>query len=219
MGEIHELSASASVVDEYMKQLRSTDIQQDRGRFRENIRRIGRVSAYELSKTLHYEPTVVHTPMSPHTQRQVGDQLVVITILRAGLPLHQGILDVFPDAENGFISAYRKHHEDGTFHIEVGYVACPNLQDKVLILNDPMLATGMSFVNALTALKKYGRPKSVHLVAVIASKEGVDHVIQNTPPNTHLWVAAIDPVLNDEKYIVPGLGDAGDLAFGPKLQS
>jgi len=219
MNLLHELSASPSVVDDYMRQLRSIDIQQDRSRFRENIRKIGRVAAYEISKTLQFGQTVVQTPLASHAQRQLEDKLVVITVLRAGLPLHEGILDVFPEAENGFVSAYRCHHDDGSFHIEVGYVACPDLHDKVLIINDPMLATGQSFLNVLAALEKYGRPKGIHLVAVIASREGVDYLSPKIPFGTHIWVAAIDPGLNAHKYIVPGLGDAGDLAFGPKLQS
>lgn len=219
MIHIHELTSQPSVVNRYMAQLRDRNIQQDRSRFRENVRRIGRVIAYELSKTLNFIGTKVVTPLAEHVQADLNDRLVVITILRAGLPLHEGILDVFQEAENGFISAYRKHLEDGSFRIEVGYVACPDLQDKVLILNDPMLATGQSLMTAMAVLEKYGRPKSIHFVSVIGSREGVDYVNQHAPENTHLWIAAIDPMLDEHKYIVPGLGDAGDLAFGPKLQS
>lgn len=198
--------------------LRDVHLQQGQAGFRQNIRNVGRVIGYELSQTLSYGVKEIETPLRKHQQHRQQDQVVVITILRAGLAMHEGILDVFPEAENGFISAYRKHHEDGSFHIEVEYVACPDLTDKVLVLNDPMLATGGSFLNALSALEEYGKPKTIHLAAVIASEEGVKHVIDNGP-EMHLWVGAIDPELNADKYIVPGLGDAGDLAFGPKLQS
>ncbi len=200
-----------------MLELRSVKIQGDKEKFRNNIQKIGRAIGFEISKTLAYEQMTVKTPLKEHVQQVVGDDIVVVTILRAGLPLHQGILDVFPHAENGFISAYRKHSADD-FVIEVEYVACPSIEGKVLILNDPMLATGQSFINAWKALLTYGKPKRVVLAAVISSKEGIEFIKKEALDSFDLWVAAIDPDLNEQKYIVPGLGDAGDLAFGTKVQ-
>lgn len=219
MKAIHHLSEQRSLIDNYLCQLRNVNTHTSPELFRENIRRIGRILAYEISKTLSYEQKAIRTPLENHLQDIVSDQVVVITILRAGLPLHDGILSAIPDAENGFISAYRKHKEDGSFDIEIGYVACPSLQGKVLILNDPMLATGRSFENALHAIKEFGKPKHIHLASVIASQEGVKYLNEALNSDVTLWVAAIDPLLNEQKYIVPGLGDAGDLAFGIKLQS
>ena len=219
MKTINHLSKNHSLIDNYIRQLRDINTQGSSELFRENIRRIGRVLAYEISKTLDYSYQMISTPLASHQQAQVSDELVVITILRAGLPLHDGILSAIPEAENGFISAYRKHDNNGGFEIEVGYVACPSLEGKVLILNDPMLATGSSFENAINALSKYGKPKRVHLAAVIASQEGVDYLDQLLDDSFSLWVDAIDPALNEEKFIVPGLGDAGDLSFGIKLQA
>lgn len=202
-----------------MWQLRDSDIQKDGDRFRENIRRIGRIIGYEISKQLEYSHKSVNTPLAIKEQRFLQDKVVSTTILRAGLPLHEGILSAIPIAENGFVSAYRKHDQDGNFHIEVGYVACPDLTGKILILNDPMLATGSSFVNALHALSEFGKPKSIHIAAVIASQEGIDRLLKELPQEVQFWIGAIDPQLDENKYIVPGLGDAGDLAFGEKLQS
>lgn len=217
MTQIHNLSASPSAVDNYMYELRSVEVQNDREKFRNNIQKIGRAIGYEISKTLAFTKTTVQTPLKEHVQTVIEDEVVVVTILRAGLPLHEGILDVFPQADNGFISAYRKHDGDD-FVIEVEYVACPSLENKVLILNDPMLATGQSFINAWKALSQFGKPKRVILAAVIGSEEGVQYIQKEAEDSFDLWVAAIDPVLNDQKYIVPGLGDAGDLAFGTKIQ-
>jgi len=214
---IHNLSETSSAVDNFMYELRSVHIQNDKEKFRNNIQKIGRVIGYEISKTITYKKKKVQTPLKEHNQNIIADDIVVVTILRAGLPLHQGILDVFPQAENGFISAYRKHDGDD-FVIEVEYIACPSLENKVLILNDPMLATGQSFINAWKALSQMGKPKRAILAAVIGSEEGVRYIEKNAEGPFDLWVAAIDPVLNDQKYIVPGLGDAGDLAFGTKIQ-
>jgi len=219
MKRLHNFSDSPSIIDHYMWQLRDVQIQKDRDRFRENVRRIGRVIGYEISKHLNYKEHSIQTPLAQKMQRVLDDNVVSITILRAGLPLHEGILGAIPMAENGFISAYRKHDDSGDFNIEIGYVACPDLTDKVLILNDPMLATGSSFVNALEALKPYGKPKSVHIAAVIASQDGVDNLMNTLPSDICFWIGAIDPELDHKKYIVPGLGDAGDLAFGEKMQS
>lgn len=219
MRQIHHLGSQRSAVDNYMAGLRNVDVQNNRALFRENIKMVGRAIGLEISKTLAYKEVAIQTPLAAHKQFQLADELVVITILRAGLPLHEGILDIFPTADNGFISAYRKHGTNGSFTIDVGYVACPSLEGKVLILNDPMLATGASFENALLALKDYGKPNKVHLAAVIASQEGVNALDQSLDDDVELWVAAVDPELNELNYIVPGLGDAGDLCYGPKLQS
>ncbi|HAW19749.1 MAG TPA: uracil phosphoribosyltransferase [Flavobacteriales bacterium] len=219
MSRITHLSDNPSILDEYMADLRSVDAQNNRESFRENIRKVGRILGYEISKSLNYEKSKIQTPLAEHAQNRLQDDVVLITILRAGLPLHEGMLSCFPKAENGFVSAYRKHDNDGGFEIEVGYVACPDLTDKVLILNDPMLATGSSFETAIKVLEDYGTPKSIHVAAVIASAQGVENVSQSLPEDVQIWIAAIDPDLNDQKYIVPGLGDAGDLAFGEKLQS
>ena len=217
MINIHNLSEAPTALDNYMFELRNIEVQNDREKFRNNIQKIGRAIGYEISKTLKYKNTMVQTPLKAHRQNVLEDEVVVVTILRAGLPLHQGILDVFPQADNGFISAYRKHDGD-KFEIGVEYVACPSLEGKVVILNDPMLATGRSFINAWKALVQYGKPKRVILAAVIGSEEGVEYIKAEAEDSFDLWVAAIDPTLDDHKYIVPGLGDAGDLAFGTKEQ-
>lgn len=201
-----------------MRQLRDINTQTSREHFRRNVEKIGQVIGYEISKKLDYKTESIDTPLAAMDQNALADEIVVVTILRAGLPLHNGILEVFPEADNGFISAYRKHDENGGFTIEVEYVACPEISNKVLILNDPMLATGRSFINAWEALLKLGKPKSVHVAAVIASEEGLAYIQENAPSEFDLWVAAVDPELNPDKYIVPGLGDAGDLAFGTKAQ-
>ena len=219
MSRLKNFSETHSIMDHYLWQLRDKSIHNDPDWFRENLKRVGRVMGYEISKELEYCEKEIQTPMKSMTHNVLGDTVVAITILRAGLPLHDGILSAIPNAENGFVSAYRKHHSDGGFEIEVGYVACPNLDGKVLILNDPMLATGSSFVNALSALRKYGKPKAIHLAAVIASQEGVDKLLQELDSDIKLWIGAIDPELDENKYIVPGLGDAGDLAFGEKQQA
>lgn len=218
MNIINDLSKLPSVVNNYMHDLRNVKVQADRERFRNNVRRIGRVIGLELSKSLRYEKREISTPLAKLDQTVLSSRLVVVTVLRAGLPLHEGLLDVFPEAENGFISAYRKH-TGSSFSIDVGYVACPNPNGKVLILSDPMLATGQSFIAAWQALLEYGTPEKVVLAAVIASAEGVKYIQKHAPSEFELWVGVIDPELNEKKYIVPGLGDAGDLSFGEKLQS
>lgn len=219
MSKVHKLSDQKSAVSLFMRQLRDVDTQGSKEHFRRNIEKIGQVIGYEISKELTYKSVEINTPLALHKQDVLQDDIVIVTILRAGLPLHNGLLDVFPEAENGFISAYRKHDETGDFEIEVEYVACPDITGKILILNDPMLATGGSFVTAWNALLKLGTPKAVHIAAVIASTEGVQYVQDNAPMEFDLWVADVDKELNASKYIVPGLGDAGDLAFGPKAQS
>ncbi|MEX2595802.1 MAG: uracil phosphoribosyltransferase [Salibacteraceae bacterium] len=215
---IHNLSSERSIVDHYMEMLRSVDLQNDREQFRANIKRIGAILGYEISKELEYETKEIKTPMSKMSHPFLSDRVVIITILRAGIPMHEGVLNTFPKAECGFISALRKHNESG-FHIELEYLACPDLTGKILILNDPMLATGQSFITALDALKKFGLPKRTILTAVIASEDGIINLKDRLTHPFDLWVAAIDPELNKKKYIVPGLGDAGDLSFGTKLQN
>lgn len=216
---IHNASEKNSILNIFLAELRSISIQKDRMRFRRNIERVGEVLAYELSKTLEYNTQSIETPLGHHTTQAINDNIVLCSILRAGVPLHNGLLNYFDMADNAFISAYR-HHKDNpeNFEIIVEYLACPSLENKTLILADPMLATGQSLVATFKALKPFGTPKHIHLVSVIGAKEGVDYVSHNFPDNSHLWIGAIDEKLNSKGYIVPGLGDAGDLAYGEKLQ-
>jgi len=194
-------------------------VQNDRMRFRRNIERIGEVAAYELSKTLQFKTVDVTTPLGTATTSLLEEQPVLATILRAGLPLHQGMLNYFDKADNAFISAYRKHHPDGSFEISLEYLSCPDLNNRVLILCDPMLATGASLVETIQAIQKKYTPSQIHIVVTIASQKGIEHVEKELGADIPIWCAAIDPILNDKSYIVPGLGDAGDLAFGTKMQS
>jgi uracil phosphoribosyltransferase len=186
-------------------------------RFRRNLERIGEVLAYELSKTLTYSPSTVETPLGEATVELSQQPVVLATILRAGLPMHQGMLNVFDGAENAFVSAYRKHHKDGSFDVHVEYISCPNLEGKVLVICDPMLATGASMSLAIESLLEHGKPSAIHIVTGIASTAGVEH-IDRVLPDVHLWVGAVDEELTAKSYIVPGLGDAGDLSYGEKLQ-
>ncbi len=202
-----------------MSEIRDKTIQKDSMRFRRNIERIGEVLGYELSKSLHFEAHNVETPLGVSNTVLHKNDIVLCSILRAGVPLHNGLLNYFDAAENAFISAYRQHRQDPeSFEIVVEYLACPSLEGKTLILADPMLATGQSMVATFEALKPFGTPKEVHLVGVVGAQTGVDFVAKSFDSNTHLWIAAIDDTLNDKGYIIPGLGDAGDLAFGNKLQ-
>ena len=216
---VHHISEKNSVLNTFLAELRDVTVQKDRMRFRKNIERIGEILAYRLSESFSFGPEEVQTPLSHHTSFVPEDDLVLCSVLRAGVPLHNGLLNYFDKAENAFISAYR-HHKDNpeSFEIIVEYLACPNLENKTLILADPMLATGQSMVATFEALKPFGKPKQVHLVSVIGAKEGVNYVSEYFPENTHLWIAAIDNQLDNKGYIVPGLGDAGDLAYGDKLQ-
>ncbi len=216
---IHHLGNQSSVLNQYVSEIRDETIQKDRLRFRTNIERIGMLLGYELSKELPSELTTIRTPLGMAETYLPSPELVICSILRAGLPLHQGLLAAFDQADNSFISAYRKHDLDGgSFDIEVEYLASPSLEDKILILADPMLATGKSIVSVLEALAPLGKPTELHIVSVIAAQPGIDYVQPHLPADAHLWVAAIDATLNDKGYILPGLGDAGDLAFGSKLQ-
>ncbi len=214
-----DLSKHNSLLNHWVAELRDVQVQNDRMRFRRNIERIGEVAAYELSKTLHFKTVDVTTPLGIASTSLLEEQPVLATILRAGLPLHQGMLNYFDKADNAFISAYRKHHPDGSFEISLEYLSCPNLNDRVLILCDPMLATGASLVETIQAIQKTYTPSQIHIVVTIASQKGIEHVEKELGAAIPIWCAAIDPTLNDKSYIVPGLGDAGDLAFGTKMQS
>lgn len=216
---LHIIDQQNSLLNKFIAELRDKEIQKDSMRFRRNIERIGEIAAFEVSKTLNYRSKVVETPLGKATVMSISDTVVLATILRAGLPFHQGFLNYFDDAENAFVSAYRKSAFDGKFTIKVEYISCGSLEGKTLILVDPMLATGSSLVSAYEALcEKGGQPAHTHFVSVLASRQGVDYVLQNTDgERTSLWCATVDEHLNERKYIVPGLGDAGDLAFGEKI--
>jgi uracil phosphoribosyltransferase len=214
-----DLSKNNSLLNHWVAELRDVQVQNDRMRFRRNIERIGEVAAYELSKTLGFKTVDVTTPLGVASTPLLEEQPVLATILRAGLPLHQGMLNYFDKADNAFISAYRKHHPDGSFEISLEYLSCPDLNNRILILCDPMLATGASLVETVQAILKTQTPAQIHLVVTIASQKGIEHVEKELGADIPIWCAAIDPILNDKSYIVPGLGDAGDLAFGTKMQS
>lgn len=214
-----DLSKHNSLLHHWVAELRDVHVQNDRMRFRRNIERIGEVAAYELSKTLRFNTVDIQTPLGIAPTPLLQEQPVLATILRAGLPLHQGMLNYFDKADNAFISAYRKHHPDGSFEISLEYLSCPDLNNRILILCDPMLATGASLVETIHAIKKTHTPAQIHIVVTIASQEGIDYVEKELGAEIPIWCAAIDPILNDKSYIVPGLGDAGDLAFGTKMQS
>ncbi|MDP5230187.1 MAG: uracil phosphoribosyltransferase [Cellulophaga sp.] len=215
---IHNFENQNSILNKFIAELRDVSIQKDSMRFRKNIERIGEVLGYELSKSLSYQNQTITTPLGDKIMALATDKLVICSILRAGLAFHHGFLNYFDGAENGFISAYRHHENDADeFEVIVNYFATPSLEDKILILADPMLATGRTLENVLQGLEKYGKPKQIHIVAVIGSEEGIAHTKKVFPENTHLWIAAVDPSLNARGYIVPGLGDAGDLSYGEKL--
>ncbi|MBZ0327966.1 MAG: uracil phosphoribosyltransferase [Altibacter sp.] len=215
--KIHNLGEENSLLHQFIAEIRDTHIQKDPMRFRKNIERIGEILGYELSKTLDYQSQKVETPLGSKMVSTPSNQLVLCSVLRAGLPLHQGLLNYYDKAENAFISAYRHHRGDeDAFEVIVNYLASPSIENKTLILTDPMLATGKTLENVLSAFKEHGTPKQIHIVSVIGSKAGVSHVQKIFPENTHLWIAAIDDSLNSKGYIIPGIGDAGDLSFGLK---
>lgn len=211
------LSEQHSLVSNWVGELRSTDIQTDRMRFRRNLERIGEIAAYEISKKLAWEEKEITTPLGTAPTKMLKDQPVLATILRAGLPLHQGLLNYFDRADNAFISAYRKHHRDGSFEISLDYVSCPSLENRVVIIADPMLATGSSLVKTVQYLRDEGLPSEIHIVCAIACTVGIEYVLRSEPKVT-IWCGAIDDELTAKGYIVPGLGDAGDLAYGTKVQ-
>jgi uracil phosphoribosyltransferase len=214
---IVNLSLQHSLISNWISEIRDVTIQNDRMRFRRNLERIGEVAAYEISKVLAFKEAEVETPLGTATSKVLENQPVIATILRAGLPLHQGLLNYFDKADNAFISAYRKHSKDGSFEISLDYISCPEIEDRVLIISDPMLATGSSLVKTIHFLKAEGRPKEIHIVAAIACTVGIEYVKREDPAVT-IWCGDIDDELTAKGYIVPGLGDAGDLAFGVKIQ-
>lgn len=218
--EVRILGESSSIFNQYISEIRDENIQKDSLRFRRNLERLGEVFAYEISKTLDYQINDVKTPLGIAKVPNLKSQPVLATILRAGLPLQQGLLNIFDHAENAFISAYRKYDDEGEFHIEFEYLASPSLDEKVVIISDPMLASGSSMEIGYHALLKKGKPDHVHLVAIISSRKGLEYVIDKIKAkNVTLWLGAIDEEMTVKSYIVPGLGDAGDLAFGPKIDS
>jgi uracil phosphoribosyltransferase len=212
-----ELSKENSIFSAFVAELRNVNVQSDSLRFRRNLERIGEIFAYEISKRLEWKNIDVTTPLGIAQAVGLTQQPVLATILRAGLPFHQGFLNYFDKAENAFISAYRKHHKDHSFEIKLEYFASPDLTGKTVILSDPMLASAHSILAACQSMFQKGRPKHIHIVAIIASEEGVAYVKKNLPENVTIWLGVIDPELNAQAYIVPGLGDAGDLAYGVKL--
>jgi uracil phosphoribosyltransferase len=211
------LSQQHSLISNWVGELRNVDIQSDRMRFRRNLERIGESIAYEISKVLPYEEKEIQTPLGIATCKVLRDQPVLATILRAGLPLHQGLLNYFDQADNAFISAYRKHNKDGSFEISLDYISCPEMENRVVIISDPMLATGSSLVKTIHFLKEEGHPREIHIAAAIACTVGIEYVKREEPSVT-IWCGDIDDELTAKGYIVPGLGDAGDLAFGTKVQ-
>jgi uracil phosphoribosyltransferase len=211
------LSEQHSLITNWVSELRDTEVQTERMRFRRNLERIGEAAAYEISKVLPFVEKEVQTPLGIATSKVLQHQPVLATILRAGLPLHQGLLNYFDKADNAFISAYRKHKKDGSFEISLDYISCPELENRVLIISDPMLATGASLVKTIHFLKEEGHPKEIHIVTAIACTVGIEYVKREEPSVT-IWCGDIDDELTAKGYIVPGLGDAGDLAFGVKVQ-
>lgn len=215
--KIINLSEQNSILQHYLKEIRSVDIQKDPLRFRRNMERFGEITAYEISKTLNYKPDKAKTPLGVAELTKIDEKLVISTILRAGLPFHQGFLSYFDGAENAFVSAYRKYKDALKFDIFIEYIASPKLDGKTLIITDPMLATGGSMELAYGALLTKGKPKKVIIASIISSQPAIDYLKEKFSDDITLWTAAIDPDLNEHSYIVPGLGDAGDLAYGEKL--
>lgn len=217
--KVINLSEQNSVLNQFLREIRDVNIQKDPLRFRRNIERIGEVMAVEVSKAFAYEPTEVQTPLAKATVNTIAEPLVLATILRAGMPLHQGFLNIFDRAENAFLSAYRRVNDKGELEIVAEYLAAPSIEGKTLIIADPMLATGMSMEVSYLALLKHGQPKHTHLCCTIGTPQAIDYLRNalGDREDVTLWCAAIDPILNEKKYIVPGLGDAGDLCFGTKL--
>lgn len=215
--KIINFAETPSLISQYMMELRNVEIQRDPLRFRRNLQRIGQIMAYEISRTLNYRTIDVTTPLAPAHCQVIADPLVLGTIFRAGIPFHQGFLDYFDGAQNAFVSAYRKYKEKENFDVFIEYLASPRLDDKVLILADPMLATGASMELSYRALLTKGTPAHIHVASVIASQAAVDYIARTFPADrTTLWVGALDADINAHSYIVPGLGDAGDLAYGIK---
>ncbi len=215
---VHNFSKQHSLVSNWVGELRDVNIQNDRMRFRRNLERIAEVIGYEISKELETEDREITTPMGLASCKVLKEQPVLATVLRAGLGMHTGLLSYFDHADNAFLSAYRKHHPDGTFEISMEYMSCPELEGRVVIISDPMLATGASLVKTIQHLKEEGNMKKIHIVCAIACTVGIEYVLRAEPKAT-IWCGDIDDELTAKGYIVPGLGDAGDLAFGTKMQN
>lgn len=215
--EVINFAEKNSLISQYMMELRNVKIQCDPLRFRRNLERLGQIMAYEISKTLNYSKETVMTPLDSAECDVIADQVVLATIFRAGIPFHQGFLQYFDNAENAFVSAYRKYKEKENFDVFIEYLASPRLDDKILIIADPMLATGASMELSFRALLTKGMPRHIHVASVIASQQAVDYIERVFPADrTTIWIGAIDAAINSHSYIVPGLGDAGDLAYGVK---
>lgn len=216
--KVYNLTADNSLLSQYMMELRDVNVHSDMLRFRRNLERIGEIMAYEISKTLEYSPREIQTPLAPCVCQELSEKVVLATIFRAGLPFHQGFLNYFDHAGNAFVSAYRKYKEKENFDVFIEYIASPDLNGKTVILCDPMLATGTSMELSYRALLTKGNPAHIHVASVIASEAAIDYVKKTFPDDkTTVWCAAIDPEINNHSYIVPGLGDAGDLAYGEKI--
>ena len=211
------LSEQHSLISNWISEMRNVEMQTDRMRFRTNLERIGEAAAYEISKTLPFVEKEIQTPLGISVAKVLKEQPVLATILRAGLPMHYGLLRFFDRADNAFISAYRKHEKDGSFEISLDYVSCPDLDGRTVIISDPMLATGSSLVKTIQYLRDEGRPSEIHIVTAIACTVGIEYV-KREEPSVKIWCGDIDDELTAKGYIVPGLGDAGDLAFGVKIQ-
>lgn len=213
------LSEEHSLVSNWVSELRDINVQQDRMRFRTNLKKIAYVAAYEISKELPWKEKEITTPLGTAKNKVLDNQPVLATILRAGLAMHEGLLEFYDKADNAFISAFRRHkkNEDGSYEINLGYISCPSLDERIVIISDPMLATGSSLVKSIKHLKKEGIPSRIYIVCAIAALPGIEHVLAEEP-SASIWCGDIDPVLNEKGYIIPGLGDAGDLAYGAKVQ-
>ena len=214
---VFRLTEQNSIASKFIEEVRNVSKQNNRLRFRKNVERLGEIFAYEISKKLTYTEVETETPLGLAKTNVLSDRVVLAAILRAGLPLHHGLLNYFDEADNAFISAYRSHHKDGSFEVSMNYVTCPDINNSILIIADPMLATGASFSKALEGLLENGTPKEIHFVTIIASQFGVDF-IRRDYPNVNIWAGDIDEELTAKSYIVPGLGDAGDLCYGSKKQ-
>lgn len=216
---VKNLSTNFSLLNNWVSELRNVSVQHDRMRFRRNLERIGEVMAFEISKELSWEEKEITTPLGIHNSKVLAEQPVLATILRAGIPLHNGMLNYFDHAENSFISAYRKHHRDGSFEIQMEYLSSPVMQDKIVIISDPMIATGSSIVKAVNAIKEIGIPRKIYVVCAIASTVGIQYLLREAGKEIDIWCGDIDEEITAKGYIVPGLGDAGDLAYGSKSQA
>lgn len=215
---MHILSNEVSLVNSWINELRNVEVQTDRMKFRRNMERIGEIAAFEISKKLDYKEMEITTPLDKIKVKEIAVQPVITTILRAGVPLFQGVLNYFDKADCGFVAAYRKHDMNDYFSIKQDYLTCPNIEGRPLIVADPMLATGVSLIEALKDLLTHGKPSQIHIVAAIASRQGAE-AIRTAYPEAQIWIGAIDEELTSKGYITPGLGDAGDLSFGEKLQN